>query len=124
MSTEARIQTDQSTGNELPDASASRATTPSHSRDNPQTLIQESIKYRRRAQEAERRAESLEAEVQDLRQNQEGRAAELEADLTTVRGENCGKPRMPSFSFQSRSARGLFTIHAPLASATDRSCVA
>jgi len=53
----------------------------------PQTLVQESIKYRRRAQEAERRAEALEAEVLALREAEDGRAGALEQELAQVRGE-------------------------------------
>lgn len=56
-------------------------------RTNPQTLVQESIKYRRRAQEAERRAEALEAEVQALRETEDSRAGALEQELAKARGE-------------------------------------
>jgi hypothetical protein len=56
-------------------------------RENPQTLVQESIKYRRRAQEAERRAEALEAEVQALRQGEDDRATALERELSQTRAE-------------------------------------
>jgi hypothetical protein len=56
-------------------------------RENPQTLVQESIRYRRRAQEAERRAESLESEIQSLREGQDGRAVALETDLAQARTE-------------------------------------
>jgi len=53
----------------------------------PQTLVQESIRYRRRAQEAERRAEALETEVQALREAQDDHAGALEQELAQVRGE-------------------------------------
>jgi len=56
-------------------------------RQEPQTLIQESIKYRRRAQDAERRAAALEAEIQNLRQAQDERAASLEARLAEAAAE-------------------------------------
>jgi hypothetical protein len=56
-------------------------------RETPQTLVQESIRYRRRAQEAERRAESLETEIQSLRDGQDGRAVTLESDLAQARAE-------------------------------------
>jgi hypothetical protein len=60
---------------------------PAVDRTSPQTLVQESIKYRRRAQEAERRAEALETEVQALREAQDDRAGALEQELAQVRGE-------------------------------------
>jgi hypothetical protein len=56
-------------------------------RQEPQTLIQESIKYRRRAQDAERRAAALEAEIQALRQAQDERAASLETKLAEAAAE-------------------------------------
>jgi hypothetical protein len=56
-------------------------------RESPQTLIQESIKYRRRAQEAERRAEALDAEVQDLRQARDERGTALGAELAQAQAE-------------------------------------
>jgi len=56
-------------------------------RQEPQTLIRESIKYRRRAQEAERRAEALEAEIDGLRQAQQDREAALQAELDQARAE-------------------------------------
>ena len=49
--------------------------------------VQESIRYRRRAQEAERRAEALEAEVQELREGQTERLTALETDLAAARTE-------------------------------------
>ncbi|HUU09061.1 MAG TPA: hypothetical protein VM431_00805 [Phycisphaerae bacterium] len=56
-------------------------------RQEPQTLIRESIKYRRRAQDAERRAEGLDAEISNLRRLDEERAAALETELGQVQGE-------------------------------------
>ncbi len=53
----------------------------------PRAVIQESIKYRRRAQEAERRVESLEAEVAALRSDQADRASSLESELAAARTE-------------------------------------
>jgi hypothetical protein len=50
-------------------------------------MIHESIKYRRRAQDAERRAEALEAEVQTLRQGEGQRLSALEQDLSQSRTE-------------------------------------
>ena len=43
-------------------------------RQEPQALVRESAKYRRRAQEAERRAEALEAELEEVRRQRGGRA--------------------------------------------------
>jgi hypothetical protein len=60
---------------------------PAVDRTSPQTLVQESIKYRRRAQEAERRAEALETEVQALHEAQDDRGGALEQELAQVRGE-------------------------------------
>jgi len=82
MSTDVRPQTGQGQAAGLEEASALAG-----ERQNPQTLIQESIKYRRRAQEAERRAEALETEIQSLREGREDRAAALEADLAEARAE-------------------------------------
>jgi len=56
-------------------------------RETPPPLVQESIKYRRRAQEAERRAEALEAEIEALRTGRDDRTAALEADLARARSE-------------------------------------
>lgn len=56
-------------------------------RHEPQTTIRESIKYRRRAQDAERRAEALEAEIDGLRQARHEREAALEAELAQARGQ-------------------------------------
>ena len=46
------------------------------------------------------------------------------ASTTSVGGASSGKRRIASFSFQSRSARGLFTTRVPSASARSRSSVA
>jgi hypothetical protein len=82
MATDTRIPTDQGLppGHESGPAQAGE-------RYSPQSFIQESIKYRRRAQEAERRAEALEAEVQALREAQDGRAAALETELAQARSD-------------------------------------
>jgi hypothetical protein len=56
-------------------------------RESPPSLIQESIKYRRRAQEAERRAEALEAELAGLREAEQSRAAAVEGELAQARSE-------------------------------------
>jgi hypothetical protein len=56
-------------------------------RQSPHTLIQESIKYRRRAQEAERRLETLESEIADLRDGRDQHAAALQARLDQVQAE-------------------------------------
>jgi len=56
-------------------------------RHEPQTLIRESIKYRRRAQDAEHRAEALDAEIDGLRQAQHDREAALQAELDQARAE-------------------------------------
>jgi len=83
MSTDVRTQAGQvePAGRE-PQAGATGAL-----RENPQAIIQESIKYRRRAQEAERRAEALEAEIQGLHQGQDDRLAAIEADLASAKAE-------------------------------------
>jgi hypothetical protein len=54
---------------------------------NPQALIRESIKYRRRAQEAERRVEALDAELRALREDREAGQNGLEEDLQAARAE-------------------------------------
>ena len=82
MSTDVRTQTGQGPQADGDDAAAATGT-----RENPQAVIQESIKYRRRAQEAERRAEALEAELADLRDGRDGQAASLEAELAQTRAE-------------------------------------
>jgi hypothetical protein len=82
MSTDARTQTGQA-----PPAGDSDVPAAGSARQEPQSLIQESIKYRRRAQEAERRAEALEAEVDNLRQAEQSRAAALETELHQARAE-------------------------------------
>jgi hypothetical protein len=69
------------------DAPTPAGQAPAVGRTSPQTLVQESIKYRRRAQEAERRAEALETEVQALREAQDDRGGALEQELAQVRGE-------------------------------------
>jgi len=73
MSTEAGTQTGQSAS--------------SGGRQEPQAVIRESAKYRRRAQEAERRAESLEAELEAMRREREEESSRLGADLTAARSE-------------------------------------
>ena len=73
MSTEAGTQTGQSAS--------------SGGRQEPQAVIRESAKYRRRAQEAERRAEALEAELEAMRGEREEESSRLGADLTAARGE-------------------------------------
>ena len=78
MSTEAETQKGQPQP-DLPVATGGRQ--------EPQTLIRESIKYRRRAQEAERRAEALEAEFDGLRQAQQDREVALQAELSQARAE-------------------------------------
>jgi hypothetical protein len=75
------------TGQVPPDERDGSATPPAGTRQEPQSLIQESIKYRRRAQEAERQAEALETELQQLRQAESERAAGLETDLAQARTE-------------------------------------
>jgi len=74
-------------GRDLPDRQAGDAPAQAFARQEPHVLIQESIKYRRRAQDAERRAETLDAEVQQLRQAQNDRAAALEAELAQARAD-------------------------------------
>jgi hypothetical protein len=69
------------------DAPAPTGQAATSDRTSPQTLVQESIKYRRRAQEAERRAEALEAEVQALREAQDEQAGALDQELAQARGE-------------------------------------
>jgi hypothetical protein len=73
MSTEAGTQTGQSAS--------------SGGRQEPQAVIRESAKYRRRAQEAERRAEALEAELEAMRGEREEESSRLGADLAAARGE-------------------------------------
>ena len=62
-------------------------TASSGGRQEPQAVIRESAKYRRRAQEAERRAEALEAELEAMRGEREEESSRLGADLTAARGE-------------------------------------
>ena len=78
MSTEAETQK----GQPQPDPTVAAG-----ERQEPQTLIRESIKYRRRAQEAERRAEALEAEIDGLRQAQQDREVGLQTELSQARAE-------------------------------------
>ncbi|MBM4018419.1 MAG: hypothetical protein FJ288_08865 [Planctomycetes bacterium] len=82
MSTDARIPTDQGRA-----CGHDAAPPPAGDRTSHESLVQESIKYRRRAQEAERRAEALETEVQALRDAQDQRASDTEAELAQARGE-------------------------------------
>lgn len=56
-------------------------------RQSPHDLIQESIKYRRRAQDAERRTEALEAELADLRDGRDQHASALQARLDQTEAE-------------------------------------
>ncbi|MBL7140764.1 MAG: hypothetical protein ISS74_07630 [Planctomycetes bacterium] len=53
----------------------------------PHVLIQESIKYRRRAQDAERRVEALEAELSAVQGGRDQHAAGLEAQLDQALAE-------------------------------------
>jgi len=82
MSTDASTQT----GPTLSNAADTRADVGA-SRQSPQALIQESIKYRRRAQDAERRAEALEAELADLRGDRDCQNADLQALADQARAE-------------------------------------
>jgi len=82
MSTDATAQTGQTSPE--PSDSASEAAA---ARQSPHALIQESIKYRRRAQEAERRLETLETEIHDLRDGRDHHAAALQAQLDQARAE-------------------------------------
>ena len=82
MSTDASTQT----GQTPPDGSGQPPEVPG-TRPPPHAIIQESIKYRRRAQEAERRVEALETEVNDLRDGRDHQAAGLQAQLDQARAE-------------------------------------
>jgi len=82
MSTDASAQT----GQTPPDGPGQPPGAPG-TRQGPHALIQESIKYRRRAQEAERRLEALEAEINDLRDGRDQHAAGLQAKLDQARAE-------------------------------------
>ncbi len=53
----------------------------------PNPQVRESIKYRRRAQDAERRAEALETELADLREGHEAALGDLRSELEAARGE-------------------------------------
>ena len=91
MSTEVRTQSGQvlpSGRDEVPAAAGGQtAPMPSFPRESPQAFVQESIKYRRRAQDAERRVETLESEIQNLRQAERERTASLESEVTQARVE-------------------------------------
>jgi len=82
MSTDTSAQT----GQTPPDGSGQPPEVPG-TRPPPHAIIQESIKYRRRAQEAERRVEALEAEINDLRDGRDQQAASLQAQLDQARAE-------------------------------------
>jgi len=82
MSADASAQT----GPTPPDAPGQPPEAPG-ARQQPHALIQESIKYRRRAQEAERRLETLEAEINDLRDGRDQHAAALQARLDQAQAE-------------------------------------
>jgi hypothetical protein len=74
----------------MPGAVSGTGLPPKPSRAEPpegRNAVQESIRYRRRAQEAERRAEALETEVQELREGQTERITALETELTAARTE-------------------------------------
>jgi len=76
MSTDATAQT----GQDHADAPGASPDAPGP-RQPPHVLVQESIKYRRRAQDAERRVEALEAELAALQGGRDQHAAGLEAQL-------------------------------------------
>jgi len=82
MSTDASTQT-------CPDGADAPGTSPDTPgpRQPPHVLIQESIKYRRRAQDAERRAEALEAELATVQGGRDQHAAGLEAQLDQALAE-------------------------------------
>ena len=82
MSTDASAQT----GQTPPDASGLRPDVAA-ARQPPHSLIQDSIKYRRRAQEAERRAEALETELADLQGGRDHQAADLQDQADQSRAE-------------------------------------
>ncbi len=56
-------------------------------RPEPQALVRESAKYRRRAQEAERRAEALEAELEELRRERDAAGASHAEQLAAAQRE-------------------------------------
>jgi len=82
MSADASAQT----GPTPPDASGQPPEVPG-ARQQPHALVQESIKYRRRAQEAERRLEALESEITDLRDGRDQHSAALQARLDQAEAE-------------------------------------
>ena len=83
MADEARTQQ----GQAGPGDRADEADAGTGARQEPQLLIRESIKYRRRAQDAERRAEALEAEVRALREARQADAGTLAQELAAARAE-------------------------------------
>jgi len=91
MSQEMETQTGQAGRSEAQGASAGPSKSPGATRSGewpePHAVIQESIKYRRRAQEAERRLEALEAEIEELRGGHAQRAASLESELAAAKAE-------------------------------------
>ena len=104
MSTDVRIPTDQG-----PAAGRDGSPAPAGDRPSAQSLVQESIKYRRRAQEAERRAEALETEIQALREAQDGRASSLENELAQTRNEaETLRGRLEAVERDRRLERELF----------------
>jgi hypothetical protein len=56
-------------------------------RQEPQALVRESAKYRRRAQEAERRAEALEAELEEVRRQRDAADTRETEELGSARRE-------------------------------------
>ena len=56
-------------------------------RQEPQALVRESAKYRRRAQEAERRAEALEAELEEIRRERDTADTRQAEELASARRE-------------------------------------
>jgi hypothetical protein len=90
MSQQIEAQKGQAGREGIPGAVAGAGLPPKPGRAEPpegRNAVQESIRYRRRAQEAERRAEALEAEVQELREGQIESIASLEAELAAARTE-------------------------------------
>jgi hypothetical protein len=92
MSQQMEAQTGQAGSKDAPAASAETSTPPRPTRWGerlaPEAAVQESIKYRRRAQEAEKRAEALEAEIQELREGRAERIMTLESELSAARAES------------------------------------
>jgi len=91
MSQQTETQTGQAGRSEAQGASAGPSKLPGATRSSewvePHAVIQESIKYRRRAQEAERRVEALEAEIEELRGGHAQRAVSLESELAAAKAE-------------------------------------